>query len=386
MANESRMTRKSAGNSDVSLLPLGGMVILAAVAVLLAPAEIARGERIKDIVNIQGVRGNPLWGYGLVVGLNGTGDNSEASRRALANLLRRGNIVLNPSDVASKNIASVLVTAELGPFARKGSSLDVTVSAIGNAGSLQNGMLIMTELVGADGQTYAVAQGKIVIGGFSASGESASVTKNHTTVGRIANGAAVEREELAEFVEDGQIKLQLLNADFDTASNMAAAINKVFDKSSVADDAGAVTISVPRDLGKADMTKFIATIGGLDVKVDYPATIVINERTGTVIVGENVRISVVAISRGNLTIAKAEQKFVEQPPPFAPPSAKTETVNRTSLSTEEENGPMQIVKPQMNVGELVDALNRLGMTPRDMIPIFEDLKAAGALQGTVKVQ
>ena len=359
------------------------LLALGALCVVTAPVQ---AERIKDIVDIQGVRGNPLWGYGLVIGLNGTGDDSEASRRAMANLLRKGGLTLTPSDVASKNIASVLVTAELGPFSRKGSTLDVTVSAIGNTSSLQGGTLLMTSLQGADGTAYAVAQGQLVIGGFGASGESASVTKNHTTVGRIAAGATVEKEELADFVEKGQMILQLKNADFTTAERIAKAINDTFAQSSVAADGGTVVVQIPKKTTKGEIAKFIDTLGALQVEVDNPAVVVINERTGTIIVGENVRISMVAITHGSLVIAKAEKESVVQPPPFAPKGARTEKERSTEVSAQEEHGTMRVVPRQVSVAELAHALNAMGLTPRDLISIFEELRQAGALQAQLKVR
>ncbi|MHC4716272.1 MAG: flagellar basal body P-ring protein FlgI [Planctomycetota bacterium] len=200
------------------------------LSLLLLPALAAgvRAERIKDIVEIQGVRSNPIWGYGLVVGLNGSGDDSDTSRRAMANILRRTGMAVDSDDVKSKNIASVIVTAELPPFGRTGSKLDVTVSAIGDASSLQGGMLLMTPMVGGDGEVYAVAQGAISIGGFSAKGGAAAMSKNHPTVGRIPEGATIEKEELATYVEDGKIILQVRNADFTTSQRVAQAINKMY--------------------------------------------------------------------------------------------------------------------------------------------------------------
>lgn len=349
---------------------------------ILAASALSQAERIKDIVDIQGIRGNPLWGYGLVIGLNGTGDDSEASRRALANLLRKSGLVLNPGDVASKNIASVLVTAELGPFSRKGGAIDVTISAIGNASSLQGGTLLMTQLQAADGNTYAVAQGNIVIGGYSASGEAASVSKNHTTVGNIPGGATVEREELASFVENGQMALQLKNADFATAENIAAAINAAHPNAAAVEDAGTVKIEVPRKLVKAELNKFIVSIGAMDVKVDYPAVVVINEKTGTVIIGDNVKISLVGISYGSLAIVKQEHEGVSQPPPFS--RGQTTKVKETDVQAVEESGPLRLIPRQVSVSELVTALNRMGLTPRDLIAIFQELKKAGALQAELK--
>ena len=358
-----------------------------AACVLLALLVLAGGagaERIKDIAEVKGVRGNPLWGYGLVVGLNGTGDDSAVSRRALANILRRSGLVLSPTDLASKNIASVVVTAQLAPFARKGSKMDVTVSAIGDASSLQGGTLLITPLAGADGEVYAVAQGPMSIGGFAAGGKSATVSKNHVTVGRVPSGATVEREELADFVEDGQVTWTLRNPDFATADRMATAINKAMPDAAKALDAGTVRVTVGKELTFAQVTAAIHRIGAVQVKVDQPAVVVINERTGTIVVGQNVSISLVAISHGSLSIIKQEKERVSQPAPFSR-AGTTEKVNRTSLTATEEGGSMQVVDRSISVAELARALNALGLTPRDLVSIFEALKEAGALQAALKV-
>jgi len=355
--------------------------LLAALLVLQAPA---RAGRIKDIADIQGVRGNPLWGYGLVVGLNGTGDDSEVSRRAMANILRRSGLVLNPTDLSSKNIASVIVTAELKPFARKGGQMGITISTIGDASSLQGGTLLMTPLAGADGEVYAVAQGALSVGGFSAGGKSASVTKNHVTVGRIPNGATVEREELATFAENDIVTWTLRNPDFATADRMAQAINKAFPKAARAVDAGAVRVLLPGKMSPQEITAAIHRIGMLNVQVDQPAVVVINERTGTIVVGQNVTISLVAISHGSLSIIKQEKESVSQPAPLSR-LGTTEKVNRTEIDVQEEGGSLQVVKRSLSVAELARALNALGLTPRDLVSIFEALKEAGALQASLKV-
>jgi len=355
-----------------------------AVLIVLLAAPAAEGERIKDIVGIKGIRGNPLTGVGLVVGLNGTGDGSEIAKRELANMLRKSNLILKPGDLSSTNIASVVVTAELGPFSRVGSQMDVTVSALGSATSLQGGTLLMTELKGADGQVYAVAQGALAIGGFATTGKASTVSKNHTTVGRIPGGAIVEREELATFVERGQISLQLRNPDFATAQNIADAINAFCAESSVAIDAGTVKVRLPSAMQRHEVAKFVQRIGALGVKVDQPAVVVINERTGTIVVGENVGISTVAISHGNLSIITEERDFVSQPTPFSQ-TGTTQKIQRTSIRAIEERMPLSVVPKQVSVSELARALNAMGMTPRDLISIFQALRQAGALQAELKI-
>jgi flagellar P-ring protein FlgI len=357
-----------------------------AAAVLLTFALPGRAERIKDIAAIEGIRSNPLLGYGLVVGLNGTGDNSGVSARVLANILRKaGHLALEPKDVASKNIASVWVTAELPPFGRKGSRLDVTVSALGDASSLQGGTLLMTTLLGADQEVYAVAQGQISVGGFSASGESSSISKNHPTVGRIPTGATVEKEELADFVEDGILTLHLRNPDFTTADRLAKAINTVYRDSSHAADAGTVRVQIPKTLARSDLAGFIDRIGAMNVEVDTPAVVVINARTGTIVVGEHVGISTVAIAHGNLSIVTEEKDFVSQPVAPFTNQATSERVHRTDLSVSEGAGSLAVVRRQVSVAELARALNALGLTPRDLISIFNALKEAGALQAELKI-
>jgi flagellar P-ring protein precursor FlgI len=357
---------------------------LLAALLTLAAAGAARGERIKDIADVEGVRGNPIWGYGLVVGLNSTGDNSEASKRALANILRRTGLRLTPDDISSKNIASVMVTAQLPPFARPGSRIDVTVSAIGSAESLQGGTLLMTPLLGADGEVYAVAQGQLTVGGFSVSGKASSISKNHPTVGRISGGATVEKAELADIVRKGAIHLQLRYPDFTTAERVAAAINKEYEKAATAVDAGSVRVNLPATLARGKLAAFIDEIGALEVEVDQQAVVIINERTGTIVVGEHVRISMVAISHGNLSIVTREQEQVSQPAPFSRVGS-TEKVQRTDIKAVEQGGALHVVPEQVTVAELAAALNAMGMTPRDLMSIFEALREAGALQARLKI-
>ena len=360
-------------------------VMVLTVLAALCPAS-ARGERIKDIVEVGGVRSNPLTGIGLVVGLNGTGDDALVSRRAAVNVLRTQgiDIVLKPDDFTSKNIATVLVTAQLPPFARRDSSIDVTVSAMGSAASLQGGTLLRTNLLGADGQVYAVAQGPLIIGGFQAAGLAAKVQKNVVTVGRIPNGAHVEREERAVFVEDGEVLLQLRNPDFTTAKNVAEAVNKVYPKSSHAPDAGSVRVKVPKETPKTGHTALLHTILSLAVEVDNAASVVINERTGTIVIGKDVRVSTVAISHGNLHIITEEKDFASQPQPFSRGGTTTK-LHRTEIQAIEERSGPKVLAKQTDVGQLARALRSLGLTPRDLISIFQALRAEGALQGELKV-
>ena len=362
-------------------------IALSLALIIITTAGYA--ERIKDIVDIQGVRGNSLEGIGLVVGLANTGDSTLPSRQMLTNILRRSGLVFSSNDLKTGNIALVTVTTELGPFAREGSRLDVDVSSIGDAKNLQGGTLLMTELYGADGQVYAIARGTVFIGGWSATGDNASITKNHPTVGRIPAGAIVEKAEIASFVEntiDGRfITLNLRNIDFSTAEHISQAINQKYPNSTVVVDAGTIQVNMPNQISSKDVAGFIVDITQLEVTVDIPAVVVINERTGTIIVGENVGISAVAISQGGLIIKVKEQQNVSQPTAAFSEGATTEVVDETLLGVEESDGYLVPIPRVVTVAELAKALNAIGATPRDLIAIFNALKKAGALQATLEI-
>jgi len=349
----------------------------------------AQAERIKDIVDIQGVRSNTLEGVGLVVGLADTGDTTLPSQRLLTNVLRRSGLVFTPNDLKSGNIAVVIVTAQLGPFARQGSRLDVDVSSIGDAESLSRGKLLMTELYGADGEVYAVADGSLFIGGWSASGDSASMSKNHQTVARIPGGAVVERAEISQFVETVGDKrfvtLSLRNNDFSTVERISQAINGVFPDSSVALDGGTVKVEVPQTVTSSGLSAFLVEIMKLEVTVDVPAIVVINERTGTIVVGENVGISEVAISQGSLIVKVKEQKNVSQPGTPFTEGATTEVTNETFVQVEESDAYLVPISRVVTVSELAKSLNAIGATPGDLMAIFHALKEAGALQAQLKI-
>ena len=350
---------------------------------------IGRCERIKDIVDIQGIRSNPLSGIGLVVGLTNTGDKTLLSRQMLTNILRDSGLVLAPSDLTGGNTAVVMVTAELGPFDREGSRIDVDVSAVGDAKSLQGGKLLPTPLKGLDGQVYAVADGGISIGGWTASGDTASITKNHQTVGRIPDGAIVEKEEIATFIEyvtgDRVITLNLRNSDFSTAERISKVINQDYQNSTVAIDPGTIKVQVPSEISQKDIAGFITDITKHEVTVDIPAMVVINERTGTIVVGENVGISAVAISQGSLVVKIKETAQVSQPiAPFSD-SGTTEVIPETIVGIEEKDAFLIPVSRSVTVSELAKSLNSIGATPRDMIAIFNALKKAGALQAKLVI-
>jgi len=357
--------------------------------ILAVASQGAQGERIKDIVDIQGVRGNPLTGIGLVIGLADTGDSSLPSRRMLTNLLRRSSQVLNPDDFTGGNIAIVMVTTELGPFDRKGSRIDVDVSSIADAESLQGGMLLPTPLKGLDEQVYAVAQGGISIGGWTASGDQGSITKNHQTVGRIPSGAIVEQSEIATFIHHiankPYINLNLRNEDFTTAQRISKNINKEVVNCSSVIDPGTIQVKLPEEIGQSQIVEFIDKITQLNVEVDTPAVVVINEKTGTIVVGENVGISSAAIAQGSLVVRIKETRIVSQPTAPFSDAGTTETIPDTRIGVEETDGHLIPVHRTVTVSELANTLNSIGATPRDLIAIFNALKVAGALQAKLVI-
>ena len=360
--------------------------------ILLVTLTLAGGlqaERIKDIVDIQGIRGNPLSGTGLVVGLSGTGDKSSLSAQMLTNVLRQSGLVLSPSAMTGGSIAVVMVTAELGPFDRVGAAIDVDVATIGDASSLQGGKLLTTELKGLDGQTYAIAQGGISLGGWSASGSQAQTSSNHPTVGRIASGAIVEQSELADFVEiiGGHrfITLNLRNDDFSTATHVGEAINQLYQQCATVLDPGTVRLQVPLNVPQSQIAQFIDYITTPEVVVDSTATVVINERTGTIVVGQRVTISEVAVAQGSLVVKIQETARVSQPTGMFSDAGETVTVPETGIEVQERAGHLIPIPRAVTVEELANSLNAIGATPRDLIAIFNTLKVQGALQAKLVI-
>jgi flagellar P-ring protein precursor FlgI len=364
-------------------------LFVAAVALALLASGIGRGERIKDIVDIQGIRGNPLTGVGLVTGLSGTGDTGQLSRQMLTNVLRESGLVLPPADLAGGSIAVVMVTAELGPFSREGSHVDVDVATLADTKSLQGGMLLPTPLRGLDGQVYAVAQGGVSIGGWSVAGKQATVSKNHQTVGRISDGAVVEKSELASFIsqtgEQRFITLNLRNGDFTTIQRIGDVINTSYPGSAVALDASTVKIAIPPTIASNGLVHFLDDITMKEVTVDVQAMVVINERTGTIVVGENVGISSVAISQGSLVVKVKESAQVSQPTAPFSTSGSTEVIPDTQMAVEEQNAYLIPVVRAVTVSELAKALNAIGASPHDLVAIFNALKQAGALQAKLVI-
>ncbi|MBC6981777.1 flagellar basal body P-ring protein FlgI [Caulobacter sp. 17J80-11] len=358
---------------------------LAALALGLACAPAHAGSRIKDIVDVEGVRENQLVGYGIVVGLNGTGDslrNSPFTKQSLEAMLERLGVNTRDANLNTKNAAAVMVTAELPAFAAAGSRIDVSVSALGDAKSLLGGTLLVTPLMGADGQAYAVGQGTVQTGSVSASGASgSSVTKGVPTAGRIASGATVEREVQFALASLPEVRLTLRNPDFTTARHIADAVNARFPGSAAAQNPTIVALRAPAG---ADMISFLTAVEQLNVEVDAPAKVVIDEVNGVVVMGENVRLSKVAIAQGNLTISVQETPQISQPAPFS--QGQTAVAPRSDVSFSEETGrQMMVIQSGASLSTLVDGLNKLGVTPRDMISILQAVKAAGALQADIEV-
>jgi flagellar P-ring protein precursor FlgI len=362
--------------------------ILAAslLALALSAAPAAAKSRIKDIVDFEGVRDNMLVGYGIVVGLNGTGDalrNAPMTKQSLEAMLERLGVNTRDANLNTKNVAAVMVTAKLPAFAAAGSHMDVNVSAMGDAKSLLGGTLLVTPLLGADGQAYAVAQGTVQTGSITASGASGSnVLKGVPTAGRIAGGAIVEREIAFAMDSMPVMRMTLHNPDFTTAHRIADVINAKWPGTALAENPTIVAIKPPPG---QDMMGFVTLAENLAVEPDSPAKVVIDEVAGVIVMGENVRVSTVAIQQGNLTITVRESPAVSQPPPFAR-VGNTAVVPQSDVSVNEETGKQFLtVKSGASLATLVAGLNALGVTPRDMISILQTIKAAGALQADIEV-
>ncbi len=361
--------------------------ILTALLVLTGAAS-ANPIRIKDLVEFDGVRGNDLVGYGLVVGLNGTGDglrNAPFTEEIMSNILERLGVNVAGEQFRPRNVAAVLVTAELPPFSRAGSQIDVTVSAIGDADSLLGGTLIMTPLNAADGEIYAVAQGNVIAGGASVEGDAASVTRGVPTAGVIPSGARVEREIAFELSDLSVVRLALRNPDFTTAERIETAVNQSFGRR-VAEmtDAGTVVLSIDAtQLGTP--ARALARIENLFVEPELRARVVVDQRSGTIVMGRDVRISQVAVSQGNLTLRIEETPIAVQPNPFA--EGESIIVPRTTASLVEEEGvALAEITPGTSLSEVIAGLNALGVSPRDMIDILKSIKAAGALHAEFGVR
>ncbi|WP_445376369.1 flagellar basal body P-ring protein FlgI [Niveispirillum fermenti] len=356
--------------------------------VLMTPGMAHAQSRIKDIADVEGVRDNMLIGYGLVVGLNGTGDtinNSPFTEQSLIGMLERLGVNVRGDTIRTKNVAAVMVTATLPPFTSQGARIDISVAAMADAKNLQGGTLLVTPLLGADGEVYAVAQGAVAISGFAAQGAGASITRGVPTSGRIAGGAIVEREIDFALTDLPYLRLSLRNPDFTTAVRVAEAINTNFGPQTArATDPTSILIDVPMPR-KADLVSFLRDVEQLRVQPDQIARVVIDEASGVIVMGENVRISTVAIAQGNLTIRITETPQVSQPAPLSQ-GGQTVVVPRTDIQVDEGADRKLAVMPAgVSLQELVHNLNALGVGPRDMIAILQSIKAAGALQAEIEV-
>ena len=371
------------------LAPLLGLALAALVGLAVPAAASAPGlERVKDLATVDGVRNNQLVGYGLVVGLDGTGDRTTQAPftvQSLKNMLGRLGVTVPPDvNPQLRNVAAVMVHADLPPFAKSGQYIDITVSSIGNATSLRGGSLLMTPLKGADGQTYAIAQGNLVVGGLGAEGRDGSrITVNVPSVGRIPNGATVEREVPSAFAQGDSILLNLHRFDFTTANRLSDAINDTLG-SGVAEpvDGSTVRVSAPGDPGQR--VAFISVVENIRLRADAPpAKVIVNSRTGTVVIGSSVQVMPAAVSHGALTVTITEAFDVTQPAPFA--EGETVITPRTEIEVEEELNPMFLFGPGVTLDEIVRAVNRVGAAPGDLVAILEALREAGALRAQLIV-
>jgi flagellar P-ring protein precursor FlgI len=353
-------------------------VVLSGVLALVQPASAAR---LKDIADVEGVRGNDLFGFGLIVGLNGTGDGNKAlfTTQGVSNMLETLGVRVDAQQLKMKNVAAVMVTATLPPFARAGSKIDVTLSSLGDAKSLSGGTLLLTPLKAADGNIYAVAQGPIAVGGFSVEAGADAASKNHPTVGTIASGATVERSIPFDLFQAQRVRIVLRRPDFTTMNRVVHQLNGYFGEPvAVSNDPASVEIPLLSRHANNPVA-FLAEVEQIEVSPDVGAKVVVNERTGTIIMGEAVTISKVALAHGNLSISIRSETQVSQPGPLAE-AGETAVVTNSDVTVSEDNPNLGLLGGRVTLGELVDALNALGATPRDLISIFSALKQAGALQ------
>ena len=344
-------------------------------------------SRVKDLASVEGVRQNQLVGYGIVVGLNGTGDtlnNIPFTKQSLQAMLERLGVNTRGATMRTQNLAAVMVTASLPPFATQGNRIDITVSSLGDAKSLQGGTLLVTPLLGADGEVYALAQGSVAIAGFSAEGDAAKITRGVPTNGRVPNGAMIEREMAFKMNDMRSLRLSLRNPDFTTSKRIAAAINDFMGADTAEPtDPATVTLQIPARYS-GNMIRLVTEVEQLKVEPDQTARVIVDERSGIIVMGRDVRVSTVAIAQGNLTVTITEQPQVSQPAPFS--NGTTTVVPRTGVKVDTGDGnKLALVKEGVTLRELVDGLNALGIGPRDLISILQAIKAAGALQADIEV-
>ncbi|MCF8031315.1 MAG: flagellar basal body P-ring protein FlgI [Desulfohalobiaceae bacterium] len=354
-------------------------------AILVLGSQPGFCARIKDIASLQGVRENQLVGYGLVIGLDGSGDSTRTgfTRQTVANMLQNMEISVNSDDVDVDNVATVMVTAKLPPFAKNGDTIDAVVSSVADADSLVGGTLLRTPLKGPQGTVYAVAQGSLATNSLAFGGEAASVQKNHPTVGRIPNGAIIEREVPYRLSKQGALTYNVKNADFTTISRITKKINKAFSSGTAsAVDGSSFEVEVPKRFQDRRI-QFISALEQLQVTPGSSAKVVVNERTGTIVMGQKVRISKVAVSHGNLKLKIRESPVVSQPPALS--GGETREVPRTEMEVQEEEGGLMVMQEGVSIGDVASALNAIGATPRDLISIFQAIKAAGALHAELEI-
>ncbi len=363
------------------------LLLLWTMIASLLPVPTVAATRLKEIASLEGVRDNQLMGYGLVVGLNGTGDKRQTvfSAQALTNILRRMGVTVNPTAILVRNMAAVMVTATLPPFAQPGTRIDVTAAAIGDASNLQGGMLLLTSLQGPDGEIYAAAQGPLLTGGFVAGGGGNAQTLNHPTVGRIPSGAIIEKSP-PTVAPSTKIRLQLRQADFSTAARVVEAVNRRFPKDTQptarAESSGAIAIDIPSEFSSRPV-EFVAEIESLTVDADRPQKVVINERTGTIVLGKEVRIAPVAILHGALSVEIQTQFEVSQPKPFS--QGETTVIPSVKVDAKEQKTQNVVLQLGASVEDLVRALQAIGSTARDIIAVLQNMRAAGALSADIEV-
>jgi flagellar P-ring protein FlgI len=363
-------------------------VFLSLVFIVLFNCLPASAARIKDIASLKGVRTNQLLGYGLVVGLNGTGDGTSTkfTTQSLVNMMERLGIHATASSIKVANVAAVMVTADLPPFAREGSKLDVLISSVGDAKSLQGGTLLMTSLKGADNNIYAIAQGPLIVGGYTTSGSSGtSSSKNHPTVARIPNGASIEKEIAFNFSDMQDLTIALNEPDFTTAERVSTAINKNLNRT-IAEpvDAGTIKVNIPQT-DRDKLVNLVSSIEQIDVQPDASAKIILSERTGTVIMGSDVRIMPIAIAHGNLSVQIKEKTEVSQPNAMSQ-GGQTVATPASDVSVTEDSTKLLLIEPEgASLGGVVKALNAIGISPRDLITVLQAIKASGALQADLEI-
>lgn len=379
----SKNQHKTTFHKSVGAAAIALAVVLAVAFAVLRPVD-ASAARLKDIASFSGVRTNELVGYGLVVGLAGTGDGTSSTftLRSMSNMLEKMGVETNPTDLKPKNVAAVMVTAKLPVSARPGAKIDITVSSLGDAKSLLGGILLITPLKGLDGRVYAVAQGSLTIGGFTAAGEAAQAQKNIPTVGRIPNGAVVERGVPFKFNNQDSMTVNLTVRDFGTTMQVVNKINSAMGGNyASAKDISTVELKLP-DRFRGNMVPLMASLENLSISPDGKARVVVDEKTGTVVLGQDVRLSKVAVAHGNLQIVISESEDVSQPGPFS--DGSTVVTPQTDLAVNEQNNPLMLMEGA-TLQELVDGLNAIGAAPRDLISIIRALKAAGSLHAEVEV-